>query len=75
MRSKEVEEYIDYLKTRLSLFHNNYQYATEQAIEGVLAYIEELEQNSVSKDKIKEIHKNTDNKYDFTEQILKLIGE
>jgi hypothetical protein len=32
-------------------------------------------ENSISKDKIREINKNTDNRYDFAKEILKLIGE
>ena len=31
--------------------------------------------NSVSKDEIRKINENTDNRYDFTEEILKLLEE
>lgn len=58
MRSKEVDEYIDYLKTRLSLFHNNHQFATEQAIEGVLNYISKLEEELDSARRKNESFKN-----------------
>lgn len=46
MKNKDVEEAIEYLKTRLTLLHRNYQFATEQAIEILINYIEELEKEN-----------------------------
>lgn len=44
------KEAIEYLKTRLSLLHRNYQFATEQAIETVLNLIEKQKAEIEKKD-------------------------
>lgn len=42
-------------------------------IETILNYIEELENNSISKETLRKINANTDTYRDFAEEVLKLL--
>ena len=56
--TKEQEEAIEYLKTRLSILENNKQFCTEQAIKIVLNLIQEQQEENEKKDKIIKRTKN-----------------
>ena len=74
--NKEETQAIEYLKTRLSLLHRNYQFATEQAIERLLNLIEkqqtEIEDLKKSVDYTYEAYQDAGKKmFDYAEEVEK----
>ena len=71
MRSKEVEEAINFL---IDTDFDPLEYEMGvNAIDTVLIYIKELENNSISKETLRKIKANTDTYRDFAEEVLKLL--